>query len=73
MRPLRDIRRPDLRDDLDLRAWRVLASDGTPLGVVAEVILDDAEARPIVVNDAALLGRGTATLGRLVDRASGPG
>jgi hypothetical protein len=34
---------------------------------------DSERVRPVVVNDAALLGLGTATLGRLVDRASGPG
>ena len=101
LQPLRDIRRADLREALDLRSWRVLANDGTPLGVVAEVIVDDADARPVylqvlmdpqprsaapecwvrvpcrhvavdeetrevVLSDAALLGLGTATIGRLV-------
>jgi hypothetical protein len=102
LQPLRDVRRTDLRDVLDLRSWRVLANDGTPLGVVAEVIVDDADARPVylqvlpdpqperaapecwirvpcrhvavdeearevVLNDAALLGLGTATMKPIVE------
>ena len=104
LQPLRDIHRTDLRDALDLRSWRVLANDGTPVGVVAEVIVDDADARPVylqvlpdpqltssapecwvrvpcrhvavdeearkvVLSDAALLGLGTATIGRFVEPA----
>ena len=80
------------------------ANDGTPLGVVAEVIVDvdaartvylqvlpdqhpdgappecwvrvpcrhallDEKAREIVLSDAALLGLGTSTIGRFVERA----
>src|SRR5688500_14134819 len=47
LQPLRDIHRADLRDALDPRSWRVLANDGTPVGVVAEVIVADADARPV--------------------------
>jgi hypothetical protein len=105
LQPLRETHRLDRRAALDLRSWRVLANDRTPLGVVAEVIVDADDARPVylqvlpdaepagapaecwvrvpcrhvvvdenaravVLSDAALLGLGTATMGRWAeDRA----
>jgi hypothetical protein len=103
LQPLREIERLDGRNSPDLRSWRVLATDRTPVGIVAEVIVDtdharpvflqvvpdpqpadappecwvrvpcrhvvvDEDARAVVLSDAALLGLGTATIGRLVER-----
>ena len=103
LQPLREIEHVDGRRAPDLRSWRVLASDRTPVGIVAEVIVDaddaspvylqvvpdpqpagappecwvrvpcrhavvDEDARAVVLSDAALLGLGTATIGRLVER-----
>ena len=102
LQPLDRIQHPEIRDALDLRSWRVMAGDGTSLGVVAEVIVDvhdrrpvylqvvpdpqshdapaecwvrvpyrhaavDEDTRAIVLNDAALLGLGTAVIHRIVE------
>jgi hypothetical protein len=103
LQPLREMEHIDGRRAPDLRSWRVLATDRTPVGIVAEVIVDvddarpeflqvvpdpqpadaprecwvrvpcrhaavDEDARAVVLSDAALLGLGTTTIGRLVER-----
>ena len=50
LQPLRNVERSDVPNTIDLRSWRVVARDGTPLGTVAEVIVDDDDARPVYLN-----------------------
>jgi sporulation protein YlmC with PRC-barrel domain len=50
LRPLRDIATPGLAGSLDLRSWSVVARDGSPLGTVAEVIMDVDEQSPVYLH-----------------------
>ena len=50
LQPIRSIERSDIPVANDLRNWRVVARDGTPLGTVAEVIVDVEAAAPVFLN-----------------------
>ena len=50
LQPLRNVERSDVPNTVDLRSWRVIARDGTPLGTVAEVIVDVDEGTPVYLN-----------------------
>ena len=50
LQPLRSLGQSDVSTANDLRTWRVVARDGTPLGTVAEVIVDVDERAPVYLN-----------------------
>jgi len=50
LQPLRDAGGSEVPEAIDLRSWRVVARDGTPLGTVAEVIVDVEAAAPVFLN-----------------------
>ena len=50
LQPLRSIGHSNVRNENDLRTWSVVARDGTPLGTVAEVIVDVDEGAPVYLN-----------------------
>jgi sporulation protein YlmC with PRC-barrel domain len=50
LQPLRSAGSSEVPKQIDLRSWRVVARDGTPLGTVAEVIVDVEAGRPVYLN-----------------------
>ena len=50
LQPLRDVGSSQIPDAIDLRSWRVVARDGTPIGTVAEVIVDVEAGAPVYLN-----------------------
>jgi len=50
LQPIRSIERSDIPVANDLRNWRVVARDGTPLGTVAEVIVDVDAGKPVYLD-----------------------
>jgi len=50
LQPLRGVGSADVPRKTDLRSWRVVARDGTPLGTVAEVIVDVEAKTPVYLN-----------------------
>ena len=50
LQPLRDVGSSQIPDAIDLRSWRVIARDGTPIGTVAEVIVDVEASAPVYLN-----------------------
>ena len=50
LQPLRSAERSDLPNETDLRTWHVVTRDGTPVGTVAEVIVDVDAGRPVYLN-----------------------
>jgi len=50
LKPIRSVEPADAPVAIDLRNWRVVARDGTPLGTVAEVIVDVDAGRPVYLN-----------------------
>jgi sporulation protein YlmC with PRC-barrel domain len=50
LEPLRSVGASEIPGAIDLRSWRVVARDGTPVGTVAEVILDIDAGTPVYLN-----------------------
>ena len=50
LKPLRDIAGTEISRSLDLRHWSVVSDDGTPLGTVAEVIVDVENESPVYLD-----------------------
>jgi sporulation protein YlmC with PRC-barrel domain len=50
LQSLRGVGSAEVPKKIDLRSWRVIARDGTPLGTVAEVIVDAEAGTPVYLN-----------------------